>query len=267
MFEAEACARRASLPTVPEADARHDQDSDAGACVLDQPKLTWAVDLGDELRAMSTFDLWFGLSQGDISGQAKVWRVGREAWTPAGEVPELACALVDVPVEPARETIDYVARVPSFGAEPELVEPGQEARASADDEVAREPSDQMAGELESADLTPSEPVTHVISVRPEQQLPPVRRSRPARAALLMLAATLGGALIAALTGESAPAAAATPALAAQIDLGSATMAANQLQAQAEERAREIKRLVVERAGRAKKSWSPTPAGQQRRRQR
>jgi hypothetical protein len=81
-------------------------------------KPIWAVDLGDEIRALSTFDLWMGLSRGELSIEARVWRMGRECWCPIREVPELACALspdsaasaarAEEPAE--RVTLDYSAR-------------------------------------------------------------------------------------------------------------------------------------------------------------
>lgn len=118
---------RVSLPTVPES-------ADNSALELEPngdprpAKLTWAVDLGSELKALTTFDLWMGLSSGELARTVKVWRVGREAWEPACDVPELACALrddvlptADDAIESAttRSTLEYSSR-PPFGQDEEV---------------------------------------------------------------------------------------------------------------------------------------------------
>ncbi len=121
-------ASRGSLPTVPESgEPKRDVDEDRPSIPLDKPRLTWAVDVGDsDVRAMSTFDLWRALSTGELSHGVSVWRVGRECWTPAIEVPELACALRvslhEVPVKPddddaPRITVNYITSPPGFGLE------------------------------------------------------------------------------------------------------------------------------------------------------
>ena len=46
---------------------------------------------------MTTIELWTALDWGEIQAYVRVWREGMECWTPAGEVPELACALVNAP--------------------------------------------------------------------------------------------------------------------------------------------------------------------------
>jgi len=219
MIEAEAPARRASLPTVPETEVRKEIISSAGECVLDQPKLTWAVDLGAEVRALSTFDLWYALSTGDISCRAKVWRVGREAWTSASEVPELACALAEVDeVETARHTLDYAVEPPSFGSEAmteaimratetatdvgaEPLDPAQQALTPAPQRDSH--AEVFEHELEEASETPETELTpgadlpsgQVISLHPVSMLatPAVTMSTRARrtwAAALAVAATL-----------------------------------------------------------------------------
>ncbi len=126
-------AGRGSMPTMPErAGARTSDagfDSDSGSIPLERPRLTWSVDLGAELRAMSTFDLWHYLAGGRLAPDTRVWRVGREAWTPAAAVPELACALrlsssdlaagaADGPRE--RVTVDYLTTPPTFGITEEV---------------------------------------------------------------------------------------------------------------------------------------------------
>lgn len=210
MFEAEATARRASLPTVPETEARKQVSSSAGDCMLDQPKLTWAVDLGEKVLAMSTFDLWYALSAGDIAHDVRVWRVGREAWTSALEVPELACALADIDeLVPTRKTLDYVAQPPSFGAEA-LARPvsGIETTPAATDD-APEPAIETIAERDSheevfeheleeaietpeSELTPSAdlPMGQVISLHPASDLPVLPARKRTMAALFAIAATL-----------------------------------------------------------------------------
>lgn len=53
----------------------------------------WAVDVGHEMRALSTLDLWIALSTGELPPSVRVWMVGREGWEPAWQVPQLACAV------------------------------------------------------------------------------------------------------------------------------------------------------------------------------
>lgn len=101
------------MPTVPESKAT--PSPEASPVEINKP--IWAVDLGDEIRALSTFDLWMGLSRGELSTEVRVWRMGRECWCPIREVPELACALspdslADVArgEEPAEQVTGYSAR-------------------------------------------------------------------------------------------------------------------------------------------------------------
>lgn len=90
--------RLTSLPTIatPEPGPAFEPEPSLELAEEQSNKLTWCVDLGAELRAMSTLDLWIALSRGDVPRSARVWRLGREAWTPASEVAELACALKPV---------------------------------------------------------------------------------------------------------------------------------------------------------------------------
>ena len=124
--------RQASMPTL--ADTEMDlprSASEDGSVALDRPRLSWSVDLGDELRAMTTFELWYALNTGDLPPEIRVWRLGREAWSAAREVPELACALrqtellmsLDEDIE--RVTMDYAERLP--GHEDEVVWPAPES--------------------------------------------------------------------------------------------------------------------------------------------
>jgi hypothetical protein len=52
----------------------------------------WCVDLGREIRPMSTRELWTALARGTVGGDVPVWREGRERWEPASRVHELACS-------------------------------------------------------------------------------------------------------------------------------------------------------------------------------
>ncbi|MBL8743810.1 MAG: hypothetical protein JNK04_22025 [Myxococcales bacterium] len=324
MFEAEATARRASLPTVPESEARPQASSSAGAYLLDQPKLTWAVDLGEKVLAMSTFDLWYALSAGDIAGDVKVWRVGREAWTCAVEVPELACALADVDeLIPARQTLDYVAQPPSFGGDEPTVaaetERGDAGSVAADsishaqaDDVAENrdshteisadeleglemPEDELCeAHMGRGELTPSAdlPMGQVISLHPSPAIAPpiaIRRSR-AIAAAFAVAATLavGFSFLVAFAAPSVGAEAAPFANAALLPATEQTepTASPLFDMEADALAEASARRVSERlsselvAGPAEvirrvkswrrpeapqKSWSPSEAGQQRKR--
>lgn len=73
-----------------ERDSMLDRDS-SDELAANHPE--WCVDLGDELRAMNKFELWLALGTGDVDADARVWKVGRECWQPAREIPDLACAL------------------------------------------------------------------------------------------------------------------------------------------------------------------------------
>ncbi|MDI1450056.1 DUF4339 domain-containing protein [Polyangium sp. 6x1] len=55
----------------------------------------WCVELGDGLRAMTTFELWMALARGEIGAETTVWRDGMEGWTQIAQIPELAYALAD----------------------------------------------------------------------------------------------------------------------------------------------------------------------------
>ncbi|HTJ83543.1 MAG TPA: hypothetical protein VL400_17610 [Polyangiaceae bacterium] len=110
------------MPTVPETemDLPRDSESEGAPHPLDRPRLTWSVDLGDELKAMTTFELWYALNTGELPPEIRVWRLGREAWSAAREVPELACALRETELilsldeEIDRVTMDYAERLPGF---------------------------------------------------------------------------------------------------------------------------------------------------------
>ena len=55
----------------------------------------WCVDLGEEMIALHTVELYARLVTRALPGDVRVWRCGREAWTPAREVPELRLAVED----------------------------------------------------------------------------------------------------------------------------------------------------------------------------
>jgi hypothetical protein len=55
----------------------------------------WCVDLGDEMIALHAVELYARLATGTVPPDAKVWRIGREAWTPARDVAELRYAIED----------------------------------------------------------------------------------------------------------------------------------------------------------------------------
>jgi len=60
-----------------------------------RPIPEWAVDMGDGVRAMTTFDLWMSLARGETGGKTRVWRDGMDGWERVEQIPELAYALAD----------------------------------------------------------------------------------------------------------------------------------------------------------------------------
>jgi hypothetical protein len=83
---------RRSAATMPERQGEPDSlfgDDD----LEDERGPEWCVDSGEEIKAMNKFELWLALGSGDFSPATLVWKLGRERWQPAGEIPELACAL------------------------------------------------------------------------------------------------------------------------------------------------------------------------------
>lgn len=85
---------RGSIVTMPErtdsAELERSSLLDGHLCPTD---LEWCVDVGDGLKALSTLDLWIALSNGELDAATPVWKLGRERWLPAAEVPDLACAI------------------------------------------------------------------------------------------------------------------------------------------------------------------------------
>lgn len=206
------CPSRASLPTVarseqPDGDFLQDFEH-----ALEEPKLTWAVDHHGELSALSTFDLWYALNVGSLSRNARVWRVGREAWTPVIEVPELACALRadDAPM-PERTTLDYAVQPPKFGlSEDEPSVPAESPQPSSD------LSDQLPPALRRPSHPPARssappPESRVTQVSVEAVTMPPRSLAPAKPARRRLPWTATAALAAFVFGFSAAAMASSAA--------------------------------------------------------
>jgi len=73
----------------PLTDSLFNEDDDA----VEQRGPEWCVDNGETLVAMNKFALWLALGAGDVSPTMRVWKVGRERWQPASEIPDLACAV------------------------------------------------------------------------------------------------------------------------------------------------------------------------------
>jgi GYF domain 2 len=73
------------------ANANGDDDPRAGI----RPPPEWCVDQGDNIAAMTTFELWMALARGDVDAQTRVWGLGMDNWEIAADVPELAYALTD----------------------------------------------------------------------------------------------------------------------------------------------------------------------------
>jgi hypothetical protein len=53
----------------------------------------WCVDVGHELRTMSTFELWQAIERAEVLAPMRVWREGMECWTPIGDLAEFSLAL------------------------------------------------------------------------------------------------------------------------------------------------------------------------------
>jgi len=86
--------REAPTQPVVEGDSRSDADSEPASGVF-ATNPEWCIDLGDEMIALHAVELYARLATGQIPAEAPVWRVGREAWTPAKDVPELRYAVED----------------------------------------------------------------------------------------------------------------------------------------------------------------------------
>ena len=194
-------SRQASLPTV--AGGERASATESSPVEINRP--IWAVDLGNEMRAVSTFELWMALSRGDYSTEVLVWRMGRECWSPAHEVPELACALSGVtptgnsatasrdsdPVE--RATLDY-AQTPTSGVF-ECNRLATQTASSEAPEPALELDDSETPPATSATLAPSPLPLVALELEDAQAAEAPRRKARARRAQPRLFAALGAALL------------------------------------------------------------------------
>jgi hypothetical protein len=271
-------SRQASLPTVAGAEAA--SVSEGSPVEINRP--IWAVDLGTEMRAVSTFELWMALSRGDYSTDVLVWRMGRECWSPAQDVPELACALAGV--TPAsnvaasrdsatheRATLDY-AQTPTSG----VFECNAAASRSdtASPEAALELDDSETPPATSATLAPSplplveheiEPAAHAVEA--PRRRPRVRRVQPrliaALGAALLTVSTLG--LAAAHAPKAAAASYGIPAgrVTLEIEVPAQPIEAPAVETEAKH---EETRFQAHPTSRPKRV-SPQHSGQHRRRQR
>jgi hypothetical protein len=194
-------SRQASLPTV--AGGERASATDSSPVEINRP--IWAVDLGSEMRAVSTFELWMALSRGDYSTEVLVWRMGRECWSPAHEVPELACALSGVTptgnsatasrdsdsVE--RATLDY-AQTPTSGVF-ECDKLATQTASSGPPEPALELDDSETPPATSATLAPSPLPLVALELEDAQTVEAPRRKARVRRAQPRLFAALGAALL------------------------------------------------------------------------
>lgn len=80
-------------PTSSSEGSAHDSIFDRDSLDGEAGHPEWCVDTGEELKAMNKFELWLALGTGDVSRDVRVWKLGRERWQPAHEIPDLACAL------------------------------------------------------------------------------------------------------------------------------------------------------------------------------
>jgi hypothetical protein len=79
--------------------------------------LDWCVDRGDRLAPMTTFELWIALATGELSGDARVWRLGMEGWEPARAIPDLACVMPPPGATPEPPESDLSELVRELGPE------------------------------------------------------------------------------------------------------------------------------------------------------
>ena len=194
-------SRQASLPTV--AGGERASATESSPVEINRP--IWAVDLGNEMRAVSTFELWMALSRGDYSTEVLVWRMGRECWSPAHEVPELACALSGVTptgnsdtasrdsdtVE--RATLDY-AQTPTSGVF-ECNRLATQTASSEAPEPALELDDSETPPATSATLAPSPLPLVALELEDAHAAEAPRRKVRARRAQSRLFAAVGAALL------------------------------------------------------------------------
>ncbi|HRI66034.1 MAG TPA: DUF4339 domain-containing protein [Polyangium sp.] len=60
-----------------------------------RPPPEWCVDMGSSISAMSSFELWMALANGEVGPKTRVWGLGMDNWEAVRNVPELAHALED----------------------------------------------------------------------------------------------------------------------------------------------------------------------------
>ncbi len=94
-------------PTQPaiEGDSLTSGDPEPGSGVFARDP-EWCIDLADGMNALHAVELFARLATGEIPAETRVWRVGREAWTPARDVPELRCAVEDAIAEELDALLD-----------------------------------------------------------------------------------------------------------------------------------------------------------------
>lgn len=140
----------------------------------------WCVDLGDEIRAMNKFELWLALGTGDYVPGTLVWRVGRERWQPARDIPELACAL-----KVHHQTLLMAARAAEQAGDARSSgeEPGRRSRASLPRILTPESSVLVAELASSIDADTPAPIANDVDATPSavvevaRSTPPVARRR------------------------------------------------------------------------------------------
>lgn len=78
-----------------------------------RPAPEWCVDQDGSILAMTSFELWMALAQGEVDSKTRVWGLGMDNWERVADVPELAHALkdslslADPPVLPQRPEVHF----------------------------------------------------------------------------------------------------------------------------------------------------------------
>jgi hypothetical protein len=229
----------------------------------------WCVDTGSEIQAMNKFELWLALGAGDFSPTILVWKVGRERWQPAVQIPELACALrlhAQTLLAAERFAREAQAEIPTQASTPQ---------APTTDEASPDDVDAL-GDTLIATPEPMAPLTGMaLSDRPEEPAYIVRGPRPRRRTdvrvQLISGLTAVGALAATLllvaAGRSRIAPVATPISAEAAGMFSLPEGAIATPGQAAEAPPSMKTDLVDppkvEPARHSKSVSPTHRGQER----
>jgi hypothetical protein len=99
---------------------------------------SWCVDLGTEIRPMSTRELWDAIGRGRVPPTARAWRLGREVWEPVAHIDELSCSVRRVwgasswpAPEPEAGQSRPLSSGPSEGPSPSPDRPGPASDATA----------------------------------------------------------------------------------------------------------------------------------------